>query len=77
MLADADLRDALPTLAMPSLWLAGRRDRLVHPDAMRAAATTAPDATFVQIERGGHAPFLTHADEVAHALAAFAATCPP
>lgn len=77
VLADADLRDALPTLAMPSLWLAGRRDRLVHPDAMRAAATTAPDATFVQIERGGHAPFLTHADEVAHALAAFAATCPP
>ncbi len=77
LLADADLRAALPTLAMPSLWLAGRRDRLVHPDAMRAAATTAPDATFVQIERGGHAPFLTHADEVAHALAAFAATCPP
>ena len=27
--ATADLRAALPTLAMPSLWIAGRRDRLV------------------------------------------------
>jgi pimeloyl-[acyl-carrier protein] methyl ester esterase len=77
LLENSDLRAALPSLAMPSLWLAGRRDRLVSPAAMRAAADAAPHARFVQIESGGHAPFLTHGDEVADALLAFAADCPP
>ena len=77
LLEDSDLRAALPSLAMPSLWLAGRRDRLVAPAAMRAAADAAPGGRFVQVESGGHAPFLTHADEVTDALLAFAADCPP
>src|SRR3546814_2776548 len=67
----ADLRDVLPRLAVPSLWIAGRRDRLVDPRAMRAAADTAPDSTFAIVEHGGHAPFLTHADEVAALLDGF------
>jgi len=71
VLEHGDLRDALPTLAMPSLWLAGRRDRLVNPLAMQAAADLAPAARFVQIEHAGHAPFLTHADAVAQALLHF------
>lgn len=74
LLQQSDLRAGLPSLAMPSLWLAGRRDRLVSPAAMRAAAALAPAASFVQIEHGGHAPFLSHADEVASALLAFSAT---
>ena len=73
LLEDSDLREALPTLAMPSLWLAGRRDRLVSPLAMRAAATQAPNAAYVEISSGGHAPFLTHADEVVSALRQWAA----
>lgn len=77
VLEDTDLRAALPALAMPSLWLAGRRDRLVSPAAMRAAAEASPQGRFVQVESGGHAPFLTHADEVGSALADFAAACPP
>ena len=77
LLEDTDLRATLPSLAMPSLWLAGRRDRLVAPAAMRAAADAAPGGRFVQVESGGHAPFLTHADEVTDALLAFAADCPP
>ena len=77
LLEHSDLRDALPALAMPSLWIAGRRDRLVSPAAMRAAADAAPRSRFVQVESGGHAPFLTHADEVADALLAFAGECPP
>ena len=68
MLQDSDLRKALPGLRVPSLWLAGRRDRLVDPQAMRMAAQCAPDARFVQVEHAGHAPFLTHADAVARAL---------
>ena len=69
----SDLRDLLPALAQPSLWVAGRRDRLVNPSAMQASAAIAPDARFVQVEHAGHAPFLTHADEVADALLHFLA----
>ena len=61
----ADLRPLLPTLAVPSLWLAGRRDRLVDPRAMAAAAEMAPGAELRVVEHAGHAPFLTHADAVA------------
>ena len=72
-LEDSDQRAEVPALRMPSLWIAGRRDRLVNPQAMLAAAQMAPEATFVQIEHAGHAPFLTHADEVAAALLDFLA----
>lgn len=73
VLEESDLRDALPTLRMPSLWIGGRRDRLVDPRAMHASAEFAPDARYVQVEHAGHAPFLTHADEVAAALLGFLA----
>lgn len=68
VLEQSDLRDVLPTLPQPSLWVAGRRDRLVNPSALQASARIAPNARFVQVEHAGHAPFLTHADEVADAL---------
>ena len=74
LLQESDLRDGLPTLSMPSLWLAGRRDRLVSPAAMRAAAALAPGSQFVQFDHSGHAPFLSHAIEVASALVEFSAT---
>ena len=73
LLETTDLRDLLPALRVPSMWLAGRRDRLVDPRAMRDAAALAPASTFDIIEHAGHAPFLTHADVVAARLdAAFA-----
>ena len=68
-----DLRSEVPTLQVPSLWIAGRRDRLVNPAAMRWSADNAPDARFVQVEHAGHAPFLTHADAVAQGLTDFLA----
>jgi pimeloyl-[acyl-carrier protein] methyl ester esterase len=70
LLETADLRDALPTLAVPSLWIAGRRDRLVSPRAMRRAAELAPRARYLEIN-AGHAPFLGHADAVATAIREF------
>ena len=73
LLETSDLRPVLPELSLPSLWLAGRRDRLVDPRAMREAAALAPDAEFHLVEHAGHAPFLTHADEVAARLDAFLA----
>jgi pimeloyl-[acyl-carrier protein] methyl ester esterase len=71
LLETADLRDDLPQLQVPSLWLAGRRDRLVDPRAMAAAAQLAPAATMHAVEHAGHAPFLTHAGEVAARLTDF------
>lgn len=68
LLEHGDLRPQLAGLSVPSLWLAGRRDRLVDPRAMREAAARAPDSRFECIEHAGHAPFLTHADAIATTL---------
>jgi pimeloyl-[acyl-carrier protein] methyl ester esterase len=76
VLQQTDLRAALPRLSLPSLWIAGRRDRLVRPAAMRWAAQHSADGRFVEIA-SGHAPFLRHAGEVAAAIAEFAAGLPP
>lgn len=76
VLQGSDLRAGLPALAMPSLWIAGRRDRLVFPQAMEAAAAQAPRSRYLRIEHGGHAPFLSHADEVAEGVRAFCETLP-
>ena len=71
LLETTDLRALLPALPPGSLWLAGRRDRLVDPRAMRLAAARAPAAGFHLLEHAGHAPFLTHAREVAAHLTGF------
>ncbi len=73
ILEHGDLRAALPMLPQPALWIAGRRDRLVPWQAMQAAAGAMPDGRFLRIEGGGHAPFLSHADEVADAIDGFLA----
>lgn len=77
LLQTSDLRAWLPSLAMPSLWLAGRRDRLVSPQAMRDAAMLAPRSRVLSLDGAGHAPFLVAPAAVADALMDFAAECPP
>jgi len=67
ILETTDLRARLPQLTQPSLWMAGRRDRLVPPSAMQWSAEQAR-GTFQQIEHAGHAPFFGHADAVQQAL---------
>jgi len=71
ILRQTDLRDTLATLPAPSLWIGGRRDRLVPAAAPRWAAQHAPQARYVEIA-SGHAPFLRHAAEVADAIGVFA-----
>lgn len=70
-----DLRGALVGLAMPSLWLGGRRDRLVPPGALQWAAAHAPRARHLEFN-SGHAPFLEFAPAIADALVAFQAELP-
>ncbi len=73
ILQATDLRGVLPGLSVPSLWLGGRRDRLVDPRALQAAAALAPRARAHVVDHAGHAPFLTHVDAVAAALSGFLA----
>lgn len=68
-----DLRTRLSELTMPSLWIAGRRDRLVPAAAMLWAAQQSPQGSFVEFS-SGHAPFIGHAVGVADAIVAFGRT---
>jgi pimeloyl-[acyl-carrier protein] methyl ester esterase len=68
LLDQTDLRVGLPQLkAGRSWWNAGRLDRLVHPDAMQAAAAIC-EGSFHIVAHAGHAPFLSHPDAVAQTL---------
>jgi len=71
ILADTDLRPELPRLQVPSLWIAGQRDRLVPWQGMQAAAALAPGGQFQRIDRAGHAPFLSQPANVAAAVRGF------
>jgi pimeloyl-[acyl-carrier protein] methyl ester esterase len=64
VLRSADLRDPLPRVALPALVIAGDHDRLTPPGAGRELAARLPMARFRNVERSGHAPFLSHPDEV-------------
>ncbi len=64
ILRAVDLRDDLSRIAQPALVIAGERDRLTPPQAGRELAMGLPAARFHLIERAGHAPFLSHPDEV-------------
>jgi pimeloyl-[acyl-carrier protein] methyl ester esterase len=72
----SDLRDSLPRIAMPTLVIAGEHDRLTPAAAGRHLATTLPAARFRLIDRSGHAPFLSHPDEVLGEVRAFLARHP-
>ena len=67
ILEDGDRRANLPQLGMPSVWIAGRRDRLVPPKAMQWSAEQC-GGTFAEIEHAGHAPFFGHVDALVQAL---------
>ncbi|GAB6195873.1 pimeloyl-ACP methyl ester esterase BioH [Lysobacter xanthus] len=73
LLGGFDARGELPGLRVPSLWISGRRDRLVPAGAMPAAAALATDAETLVIAEAGHAPFLAAPDAVAGAIDAFVA----
>jgi pimeloyl-[acyl-carrier protein] methyl ester esterase len=75
LLETTDLRARLPELAVPNLWIAGRRDRLVPARAMRWAARQNPHGKYLEFA-SGHAPFIGHAAEIAHAVGTFMDSLP-
>jgi len=67
LLEHSDLRDQLAQIACPSVWIGGRRDRLV-PSAALAWSASAAGGRCCLIDKAGHAPFLTHIDQVQQAI---------
>ena len=74
ILETVDLRAEVANIAMPSLWIAGRRDRLVNPAAMQWAALQS-GGRYIGCN-SGHAPFLAHPDALAQAIADFSEGLP-
>jgi pimeloyl-[acyl-carrier protein] methyl ester esterase len=74
LLDTVDLRSEMARLTTPSLWIAGRRDRLIKPAAMQWAAAQSR-GRYVECN-SGHAPFLAHAKSLANAITAFATEFP-
>ncbi len=62
-----DLRDQLSRITCPNLWIAGSRDRLVPAAAMEWSSQAAR-GSFHRVARAGHAPFITHREEVVEQL---------
>jgi len=67
LLERSDRRTDLPRLGAPSLWIAGRRDRLVSPAAMREASALA-GGHYLELQHAAHAGFLGQAAAIAAAI---------
>ncbi|MET0231699.1 MAG: pimeloyl-ACP methyl ester esterase BioH [Rhodanobacteraceae bacterium] len=74
VLDGTDFRAEIAHVSVPSLWIAGRRDRLVSAAAMRWGAEQC-GGRYVECN-SGHAPFLGHAESLAATLRDFAQGLP-
>lgn len=76
ILRDADERAALAQIHTPALVLAGEYDRIAHPNASRYLAAQLHNAHLAMIQRAGHAPFISHREQVMTELHEFLGTVP-
>ena len=60
VLAQSDLREAMPRTAHRTLVIHGNRDSLTPIGAGRWLAQTLPDARLLEMQRCAHVPFLSH-----------------
>ena len=74
VLRETDLRSSMEDIRTPTLVIAGQYDRVILPAASQALAKLMPEARYVQIRRAAHAPFLSHALEVAGLMTEFLAS---
>ncbi len=63
LLKQVDLSEELTHLDIPSLWISGRRDRLVMPASMEQAANMS-GGQYHMLKRSGHAPFIRQAADL-------------
>ena len=71
LLTGLDQRSRLSTILQPTLVLSGQHDRVTPPAAGRWLADALPTARHEHIARAGHAPLLSHVDEVVAATRDF------
>ncbi len=70
----SDARTVLPRISAPTLLLFGQKDAITPPAMGAYLHQHIPNSQLHLFERASHAPFLSHADEFAHALTQFWAT---
>jgi len=70
ILRECDVRSELAEIIQPLLLIQGIQDRLVHPDSV-AEIRALHEATVVQIENAGHAPFLNEPQRIVDAILEF------
>jgi 3-oxoadipate enol-lactonase len=70
-LADADTRDVLPTVTVPTLIIAAEQDRVVPPARARELHAAIPGSRLVMIENAGHLPCVEQPDAYNAAVRAF------
>lgn len=70
LLQQTNLTEQLKKLTMPSLWLAGRRDRIVRTAAIKAASKLCGGQYHV-VKGAGHAPFINHGNELTNYIQDF------
>jgi pimeloyl-[acyl-carrier protein] methyl ester esterase len=68
LLQQNDLRALARSLPVAALVIGGERDRVTPPQAAQALARLLPRAQLRLLRRAGHAPFLSHCDEVLAAV---------
>jgi pimeloyl-[acyl-carrier protein] methyl ester esterase len=71
LLAGLDLRSGLSQILQPALVVSGQHDRVTPAAAGRWLAGALPFGRHEQIARAGHAPLLSHAEEVAGVMRDF------
>jgi pimeloyl-[acyl-carrier protein] methyl ester esterase len=71
LLQHNDLRALARAIRLPVLVIAGQYDRVTQPQASQALVQLLADARLLLVRRAGHAPFLSHAQEVAARLLDF------
>jgi class 3 adenylate cyclase/alpha-beta hydrolase superfamily lysophospholipase len=71
ILAQVDVRAALPLIQAPTLILNRRDDKIVAIDHGRYAAERIPGAKFVELEGNDHIPFLGDADAIVDEIEEF------
>ncbi|WP_238598293.1 alpha/beta fold hydrolase [Saccharothrix sp. ALI-22-I] len=70
-----DLRDELPSLAVPTLVIGTKQDRLIAPATTRALADLIPNARWAELN-SGHAPALEAPTDWAHLIEDFLTSLP-
>jgi pimeloyl-[acyl-carrier protein] methyl ester esterase len=73
MLATNDLRHQLAGITHPTLLVAGHNDRVTPPGAVRWMNAQMVRSQYLEIDRAGHAPFLSHVEDCAAPLREFLA----